>query len=31
MFFMAWNAWKTLSSKEMKPIPASEPAIWGDH
>jgi len=31
MFFMAWNAYKTLSSKEMKPIPASEPAIWGDH
>jgi len=31
MFFMAWNAWKTLASKEMKPIPASEPAIWGDH
>jgi len=31
MFFMAWNTWKTLSSKEMKPIPASEPAIWGDH
>ena len=31
MFFMAWNTWKTLSSKEMKTIPASEPAIWGDH
>jgi len=31
MFFMAWNAWKTLANKEMKPIPASEPAIWGDH
>jgi cytochrome c oxidase cbb3-type subunit 1 len=31
MFFMAWNTWKTLASKEMKPIPASEPAIWGDH
>ncbi len=31
MFFMAWNTWKTLGSKEMKPIPASEPAIWGDH
>ncbi len=31
MFFMAWNTWKTLSNKEMKPIPASEPAIWGDH
>ena len=31
MFFMAWNTWKTFSSKEMKPIPASEPAIWGDH
>src|SRR5210317_94758 len=31
MFFMAWNAYKTLKSKEMKPIPASEPAIWGDH
>jgi cytochrome c oxidase cbb3-type subunit 1 len=31
MFFMAWNTWKTLSSKEMKPIPASEPVIWGDH
>jgi len=31
MFFMAWNTWKTLSSKEMKPIPASEPADWGAH
>ena len=31
MFFMAWNTWKTLSNKEMKPIPASEPAIWGDN
>jgi len=31
MFFMAWNTWKTLRSKEMKPITASEPAIWGDH
>ncbi|MGB5292970.1 MAG: cytochrome-c oxidase, cbb3-type subunit I [Lysobacterales bacterium] len=31
MFFMAWNTWKTLGNKEMKPIPASEPAIWGDH
>ena len=31
MFFMAWNTWKTLSSKEMKPIPASEPADWGEH
>ncbi len=31
MFFMAWNTWKTLSSKEMKPIPASEPVVWGDH
>jgi len=31
MFFMAWNTWKTFKSKEMKPIPASEPAIWGDH
>ena len=31
MFFMAWNTWKTFSSKEMKAIPASEPAIWGDH
>jgi cytochrome c oxidase cbb3-type subunit 1 len=31
MFFMAWNTWKTLTSKEMKPIPASEPADWGEH
>ena len=31
MFFMAWNTWKTLKSKEMKPIPASAPADWGDH
>jgi cytochrome c oxidase cbb3-type subunit 1 len=31
MFFFAWNTWKTLSSKEMKPIPASEPADWGEH
>ena len=31
MFFMAWNTWKTLSNKEMKPIPASEPADWGEH
>ena len=31
MFFMAWNTWKTFSSKEMKAIPASEPAIWGDN
>ena len=31
MFFFAWNTWKTLSSKEMKPIPASEPADWGAH
>ena len=31
MFFMAWNTWKTLGSKEMKPIPASEPADWGEH
>ena len=31
MFFFAWNTWKTLTSKEMKPVPASEPAVWGDH
>lgn len=31
MFFMAWNTWKTLRSKEMTPIPASAPADWGDH
>jgi len=31
MFFMAWNTWKTLGGKEMKPIPASAPANWGDH
>jgi len=31
MFFMAWNTWKTLGGKEMKPIPASEPAHWGEH
>ncbi len=31
MFFMAWNTWKTLSNKEMKPITASEPADWGAH
>jgi cytochrome c oxidase cbb3-type subunit 1 len=31
MFFFAWNTWKTLASKEMKPIPASEPADWGEH
>jgi cytochrome c oxidase cbb3-type subunit 1 len=31
MFFFAWNTWKTLKSKEMKPIPASAPAMWGDH
>jgi len=31
MFFMAWNTWKTLKSKEMKPIPASAPVDWGDH
>ncbi len=31
MFFFAWNTWKTLSSKEMTPIPASAPADWGDH
>ncbi|MCP4046703.1 MAG: cytochrome-c oxidase, cbb3-type subunit I [Gammaproteobacteria bacterium] len=31
MFFMAWNTWKTLGNKEMKPIPASEPADWGAH
>jgi cytochrome c oxidase cbb3-type subunit 1 len=31
MFFMAWNTWKTLGSKEMTPIPASAPADWGDH
>ncbi len=31
MFFMAWNTWKTLRSKEMRPIPASEPADWGEH
>ena len=31
MFIMAWNAWKTLGGKEMKPIKASEPADWGAH
>ncbi len=31
MFFMAWNTWKTLAGKEMKPIPASEPADWREH
>jgi len=31
MFFMAWNTWKTLKSKEMKPIAASAPADWSDH
>ena len=31
MFFFAWNTFKTLSSKKMEPIPASEPADWGEH
>ncbi len=31
MFFMAWNTWQTLRSKEMSPIPASEPIDFGDH
>ncbi len=31
MFFMAWNTWKTLSSKVMTPITASEPADWREH
>ena len=31
MFIMAWNTWKTLRSKEMTPITASEPADWGAH
>jgi cytochrome c oxidase cbb3-type subunit 1 len=31
MFFFAWNTWKTLGSKEMTPIKASEPADWGEH
>ena len=31
MFFFALNTWKTLAGKEMKPIPASEPADWGEH
>jgi cytochrome c oxidase cbb3-type subunit 1 len=31
MFFFAWNTWKTLSSKKMTPIKASEPAYWGEH
>ena len=31
MLIMAWNVWKTFASKEMKPIPASEPADWGAH
>jgi cytochrome c oxidase cbb3-type subunit 1 len=31
MFFMAWNTWKTLGGKAMKPVPASEPINFGDH
>ncbi|MCW8926551.1 MAG: cytochrome-c oxidase, cbb3-type subunit I [Xanthomonadales bacterium] len=31
MFFFAWNTYKTLNSKKMEPIPASEPADWGEH
>ena len=31
MFFFAWNTWKTLASKKMQPVPASEPADWGAH
>jgi len=31
MFFMAWNTWKTLSSKKMMPVPASEPIDFGEH
>jgi cytochrome c oxidase cbb3-type subunit 1 len=31
MFFFAWNTWKTLGSKKMTPIRASEPADWGEH
>ena len=31
MFFMAWNTWKTFSSKKMMPVPASEPIEFGEH
>ncbi len=31
MFIMAWNTWKTLGGKDMKPVKASEPADWGAH
>jgi cytochrome c oxidase cbb3-type subunit 1 len=31
MFFMVWNTWKTLGSKKITSIPASEPADWGEH
>ena len=31
MFFMAWNTWKTFSSKKMMPVPASEPIDFGEH
>ena len=30
MFFMAWNTWKTLGSKKMTPVRASEPVDWGE-
>ncbi len=31
MFIMAWNVWKTMRNKRPEPVPASEPAHWGEH
>ncbi|NIP18204.1 MAG: hypothetical protein GWM87_08655 [Xanthomonadales bacterium] len=30
MFIMAWNVWKTMRSKQPQPVPAAEPAYWGE-
>jgi cytochrome c oxidase cbb3-type subunit 1 len=30
MFIMAWNVWHTMRSKRPQPVPAAEPAYWGE-
>jgi cytochrome c oxidase cbb3-type subunit 1 len=30
MFIMAWNVWRTMRSKRPQPVPAAEPAYWGE-
>jgi cytochrome c oxidase cbb3-type subunit 1 len=30
MFIMAWNVWHTMRGKRPQPVPAAEPAYWGE-